>query len=248
MWMAEHYRVRLQVECCLNSLAWPPPFSIRRSTRAKYIRLKISRQRGLEIVIPQRRKQYDIATLLNKHRPWIEQKFLDWELHSPCHSLPQRIELMALSKSWCINFLEADHPLQLIANDHIIMLQGTGDYNSLLKSWLRQQAQQFLPPLLTAVSQETGLPYSKISIRLQSTRWGSCSRSKSISLNAKLMFLPYRLVKHVIIHELCHTVHHDHSKNFWDLVAHFDADHLQHRIELSRADQFVPAWIERGAS
>lgn len=222
---------------------------MRKSQRAKYIRLKISRQQGLEIVIPYRKRFYDISGLLDKHRPWIEQKFHDWQLHhSAAELLPQHIQLLALGQLWPVNYQLATYPAQLSQCPTHLILHGNGNpeqYKQLLKQWLRNLAKPYLSQLIADISQQTGLEYNRFSIRLQSTRWGSCTRNKNISLNAKLLFLPDILVRHVIIHELCHTVHLNHSKNFWDLVGHFDQDYLQRCKELAAADRYVPAWVER---
>ncbi len=82
----------------------------------------------------------------------------------------------------------------------------------------------------------------RVSIRQQRTRWGSCSRGNSISLNAKLLFLPPELVEYVLLHELCHTRAMDHSARFWAIVAEHDPGFERHRRALKDAGRFVPPW------
>ena len=83
---------------------------------------------------------------------------------------------------------------------------------------LRRAAKADLPGRIARLSAATGLRYAKLSIRASRTKWGSCSGQNHISLSLFLMTLPEHLRDYVIIHELCHTVHHNHSPRFHALV------------------------------
>ena len=83
---------------------------------------------------------------------------------------------------------------------------------------MRRAAHLDLPPRVAAISARTGLKYNRLSIRAARTKWGSCSGRNDISLSLFVMLLPDRLRDYVIIHELCHTVHHNHSPRFHALV------------------------------
>lgn len=74
--------------------------------------------------------------------------------------------------------------------------------------------------------------YNKVTIRNQSTRWGSCSRRGNINFNYKLALLPESLTDYVVVHELCHIGEFNHSKDFWDLVAKTVPDYKERRQEL----------------
>lgn len=83
---------------------------------------------------------------------------------------------------------------------------------------LRRAAREDLPPRIARLSAATGLRYEKLSIRASRTKWGSCSGRNHISLSLFLMTLPEPLRDFVILHELCHTVHHNHSPRFHALL------------------------------
>lgn len=74
--------------------------------------------------------------------------------------------------------------------------------------------------------------YKKVSVRNQKTRWGSCSRKKTLSFNYKLIKLPLKYVDYVITHELCHLKEFNHSKNFWKLVEDTIPEYKKIRREL----------------
>jgi predicted metal-dependent hydrolase len=90
----------------------------------------------------------------------------------------------------------------------------------------------------------TRTTFATASIRGQKTRWGSCSSRQTISVNCKLLFLPSELVRYVLIHELCHTVHLNHSAAFWALVAQKEPDYQQLDAGLRDARYHVPLWLE----
>ncbi len=73
----------------------------------------------------------------------------------------------------------------------------------------------------------------KISIKEQKTCWGSCTRTKHLNFNWKLGLMPDHLVDYVVVHELCHLKHFDHSKKFWDLVSTLIPDYKERRKELN---------------
>jgi predicted metal-dependent hydrolase len=86
------------------------------------------------------------------------------------------------------------------------------------ESELRRQAKAVLPQELEQLAKKYGFQYQSVKIRKSKTRWGSCSSKKTISLSLYLMLLPPHLIEYVLLHELCHTIHMNHSPAFWALL------------------------------
>ena len=83
---------------------------------------------------------------------------------------------------------------------------------------MRREAKATLPRRVAELAHLYGFTYTNLTIRDSKTRWGSCSSRNTISLSLYLMQVPEHLQDYVILHELCHTVHHDHSSHFWALM------------------------------
>lgn len=227
---------------------WPPVYTIRHSKRARRIWLKVSAN-GLEVVLPSNyKRQYALTNILATHRAWIEEQLLKVSQLAPKSiELPTEINLLALTKSYAVAYLKTKTRQKIVEEvGHKITVVGKStpaQTQTLLNKWLFTKAKQDLPKLLEMYSQAYDLPYSRVSIKRQKTRWGSCSAQKSINLNYQLLLLPLELARYVIIHELCHTKELNHSINFWRLVASLDPDWQQHRQRLRNFKKLLPAWV-----
>lgn len=74
-----------------------------------------------------------------------------------------------------------------------------------------------------------GVSYYRVTVRSQKTKWGSCSKQGNLNFNVLLMLAPDEVFDYVLIHELCHRKHMDHSKDFWALVSTVDPDYKKHK-------------------
>jgi predicted metal-dependent hydrolase len=115
----------------------------------------------------------------------------------------------------------------------------------LLQRFTTRQARAALGRRLGELSAATGLVYRRVQIRRQRTRWGSCSRQGTICLNACLLFQPPEVVDYLLLHELAHTRHMDHSRRFWALVARLAPDWRALDAALMSGWREVPAWMLR---
>jgi len=115
----------------------------------------------------------------------------------------------------------------------------------LMRKALMKKAREALIPQLREIADQTNLPFESARVRIQKTRWASCSSRRTISLNAGLLFLPPAHVQQVFLHELCHTVHLNHSTKFWNLVSRFNPEFARLEQELAGLNSYVPAWFKR---
>ncbi len=109
-----------------------------------------------------------------------------------------------------------------------------GLVRELLEAWFRQRAAERLPDRLNELAQRLGVEPARVQIRAQKSRWGSCSSAGDISLNWRLVLLPLKLADYVLVHELCHLRHMDHSRDFWRLVASLIPDYSKRRERIAQ--------------
>ena len=100
------------------------------------------------------------------------------------------------------------------------------------KKVLMKKAREFLPYRLEYFAKLYGYSYDKCRLTHANTRWGSCSSNRTISLNIGLMKVPEQLRDYVILHELAHLNHMDHSKAFWAEVGEHDKNYKLHEKRL----------------
>ncbi len=106
------------------------------------------------------------------------------------------------------------------------------DVRSMITSCLRIEAKHHLPKRLEHLANIHGFSYSSVRFTHASSRWGSCNQNKAISLNIALMNIPFELIDYVLLHELVHTKHLNHSTSFWNEVAEADQNYKLHRKQL----------------
>jgi predicted metal-dependent hydrolase len=91
-----------------------------------------------------------------------------------------------------------------------------------LKDWLKVEARLWLTIRAEQLSRQMGVSWTRLSVRDQRRRWGSCSRAGRLSFNYRLIMAPPAVLDYVVIHELAHLRHQNHSRRFWDVVRAYD--------------------------
>ena len=231
------------------------PYIVRISEKAKHVRFQVSVEKGLEVVVPKRFSASRVPSLIEKNSEWIERAFQKAKAFhgvigpEPEWLMPKEVTLPAIDLTWRVLPYWDNRESVVVreTSSTTLAVRGATDdpaaCQSALKSWLTEKGKQHLIPWLKRVSDETGLSYWSTSIRQQQTRWGSCSSRRLISLNARLLFLPRDLVAYVLVHELCHTKHLDHSPRFWRLVESYLPEYRQFDRQLRHSGRFMPGWL-----
>jgi predicted metal-dependent hydrolase len=229
-----------------------PRYRIRENRRAKRIILRVTVAHGLEVVVPSAAARRQIPEILEKNRTWIERamKKLCAEQIAAIQELktpPATISLPAVAETWTVtqeHIFGARARLQEKPLHHL-HLRGDlrdGVWPTALRAWLVERAEREFSVWLKQLSERTQLAYARLTVRLQRTRWGSCSRRGNISLNARLLFVAPEIATYVLLHELCHTKELNHSSRFWRLVERFEPNWRSLDRALTDASRSLPRW------
>lgn len=103
---------------------------------------------------------------------------------------------------------------------------------ALVEAWYRREAKHCLPARMAPYARMLDVEPRRVSVRGQRTRWGSCSSRGTICLNWRLLLLPSDLCDYILVHELCHLRHLDHSAKFWGLVESVFPDYAEREARL----------------
>lgn len=218
--------------------------TIRRHKLAKHIRLNIAPDGALRISAPVNTPLFVIKAFLKTSRKDIR-RIYGAHLSKFSYTHNQQI---GKSHDLIIQPTEGATTIRLSGTHIIAQINATDDIASAtiqqtirakILTVLRKEAKSYLPSRLKILANTHGFSYQRSKITHASSRWGSCSSNGTISLNIGLMNLPFELIDYVIIHELCHTRHMNHSTAFWAEVAKFDPQYKSHRHALKNYSPHV---------
>jgi predicted metal-dependent hydrolase len=109
----------------------------------------------------------------------------------------------------------------------------------------KEAARTFLVPMIAVEAERIGVTYGRVSIKDTKRSWGSCSAKGNLNFHYKLLFLPEHLARYVVIHELCHRKHLNHSQDFWTEVSRWCDDVSGCRQELRYIERHIGMSRER---
>ncbi len=221
---------------------------VRISRRARRLSMRVSPGGRVEVVVPPGVGIPAVERFVATHREWAERRLREFALDGPRadERRPATVELPLLAKRWDVEYTRSSRCFVTDNDDGLLRVrtpQGTdAQVGRALLRWLAREAESHLCECLDAVSSETGLDYARMILRRQRTRWGSCSSAGTVSLNVCLVFQRPEVVRYLMVHELCHRRHMNHSAAFWKLVASFEPHWRSLDKELLKGWKNVPAW------
>jgi predicted metal-dependent hydrolase len=227
--------------------------TVRFSHRARRVAVRVGERGCVELVVPRGVSEARARAFLHSRADWVAVQVARRKaLALPETPFPpQHIHLTAAGESWRVFQAGGKgRPRIGATSSGLLTLEGLGttlQWRTRLIDWLADRAQALVRPQLDQLATQYDFSYQKLSIRLQRTRWGSCSTRGTICVNLALLFQSPAIVRYLLCHELAHTRHMNHSARFWRCVSDCEPGWQSLDAELNQGWSRVPAWVcQRG--
>jgi predicted metal-dependent hydrolase len=203
-------------------------YTIRRSDRARRVRVRVDPRDGaVEVVLPRRAAQREAAAAVVELRSWIDRRRAEVAV----------AQARVAARGGSVPYLGAHLLLRPERGrtrvhrrgDVLLVPAGEAEARAAIERWYRRQARLEIAPRLDAAAAAVGKSYTKLTIRDQRTRWGSCSSTGAMSFNWRLLLAPEIVLEYVVRHEAAHLAVMDHSPRFWAVMARLMPGYQQPR-------------------
>ena len=232
-----------------NAGAW----QVRQSRRARRLAARVFRDGSVEIVVPLRTSATTVSAFVARYRQWIERQQARMQPGEPEPFPPRQIGFAAVGQLWNCESSAQVRPgrVQVVCEPRqgqagILQLGVDGEHQAQLlrslRSWLIERARLELMAPLAEVAGQMGTIPVHFKVRRQRTRWGSCTAGGAVSLNCCALFQRPEVLRYLLVHELAHLRHMNHSAMFWAHVERYEPDFRLLDRELGKGWQQVPRW------
>ncbi len=242
--------LRIKTAQTLNLAEQQIPYTLISSNLARRLTLKISAKNGLEVVVPRRYHPGQLHHFIQQKEQWIlknlhkisRQKRDTFQLvdGASISILGETKTIRIIPTSKKTSSVKEVKTLKYIGDTayydgtelHVFSIGQKQETLKAFEKYLRQIAQKHFLKRTPEISKIMGTHFNNITIRAQKSRWGSCSASNNLNFNWHLILMPLAVSDYVIIHELAHTIQHNHSPKFYAIVQKFCPDYKNLRKTL----------------
>ena len=227
------------------------------SDRARRLSIRIRLDGSLQVTAPSGISGKAVADFLRDMIPWIRRTLPEVRRRAASAKktdprFPDEVTFGFLGETFRTEYWWQDRcwtAARLDRERNVLLFSGCvldrESVQTAFSELLKRTALSVFPDKLVQLSEQTKIPFRRCSIRIQNSRWGSCSAKGTISLNAKLLLFPPGIAEYVMIHELCHVREMNHSAAFWREVSSFLPDWKIRRSTLKREFDKLPDALRR---
>ncbi len=204
-------------------------------TRRRTMVLIVESDGSLTVRAPLRTSDQSILEFAERSRRWIEKKQAEALATRPAprQYVPGETFLY-LGQAYPLEIVKDQNPPLVLAGSFKLSEAARSQAEQLFRAWYRRQARRIIRSRVNWYAKTQGFQVAGIRITSARTRWGSCSAKGALSFSWRLILAPMEVVDYVVVHELVHTIHHNHSKRFWKKVEKILPDYKACNRWLSR--------------
>jgi predicted metal-dependent hydrolase len=211
------------------------------SKRTKRLRL-ICGINGVRAIVPLDYRAQELESFVASKRDWILKTSNYYgKLKDRCGGLEPH-SIYFLGSKYRFYVVKDRHPSTVVSDTLKLITFHVTDmrrYKQYMHEWYKQQTARIIADRLPALARRFNLQYNKASIKIQKSRWASCTKKRNLHFNLLLVAAPLEVIDYVIIHELMHLLEFDHSSQFWQLVKGADPDYKKHREWLTNHEPII---------
>jgi predicted metal-dependent hydrolase len=225
------------------------PVEMRRRKGSRHLRMHLSYRNTLTVSLPWHCSERSAWDFVEQQRPWIREQLVatpppvtlsEWLRQNPALSASGRSHEVRMERPEGTSRSRYYFPK---GDDALVLVWPEESEETALLRLVRSFAKDALQCRIVYQTRRLGIDLPQLSVRDQSSRWGSCSSKKRLSLNWRLVLLAPNLQDYIILHELAHLKEMNHSHRFWALLDRYDPDRIRHEKEL---DACSPAIMRVG--
>jgi hypothetical protein len=206
--------------------------------KRKTMTIKVEPPAQITAIVPLKTSQRVIIESVGSKAPWIVKK-LEYLKQIGCPAGPRQYAngetFMLLGNTYPLQ-VEADSSLTKmrigITEDVLLVnspVQDKEAIKKLVELWYRQEAKLLINSRIKFYQPQIPIVPNRVVIKEQKTRWGSCSSKHNLNYNFKTVMAPLPVLDYIVVHEMCHLVHLNHSREFWNLVESIIPEYRQHK-------------------
>lgn len=211
-------------------------YTVKSSRRAKYIRIRVNHDGSVVVTKPWLVPKFMADRFVRSKEDWIRTALAKLKEHQPSH---QNNTIWYLGKVYSFQYQPGRAAIQFGNPSVIVSAYSEEAAKRHLSTYIQKEARSQIIAAIKKWSKTMGITYQDIRFKNQKSRWGSCSSQGNLNFNWKLIMTPPEVMEYVVIHELAHRTHMDHSVKFWHLVERFDPDYRAHRRWLKRHESAI---------
>lgn len=223
------------------------PYTTKKSSKAKHLRITVG-QDGVVVTVPAALSQRRAISFLEQKKEWIAQKLNELNRANPQPNGPRDYldgaELPFQGEKFRLKLVESDRQkttARLTGDCFLVHINRqmpeaarASEIQRKLGQLYKELAREAICERVNFFKTQLNVDYNQIRLKEQKTRWGSCSKKGNLNFNWKLVMAPPDIIDYVVVHELCHLIHMNHSPAFWQCVADVIPDYRICRLWLKK--------------